>query len=469
MNLPPQSIHVWRQCNTLAVARNFHEENMDILKPRVDGRLDQSGVTGMQFPSYEYLVALGYGLVGEHQWVHRTVSFIIYCFGAWGIYELFLVLFHSSWAAALGAWSFCWSPELFYFGISALPDVLALVCSIWGLTLFLWWNKSGKVFWLLPSWFATTLGGLTKIQFLVVGFPMAVLVVRDWKKWKPRQWAAFVLYGATCVGLTLAWYHYAEILIATTGLSDFGLYFKPAQGWIPALKTIWHNAVSEIPELLLNYATFVFFVVGVVAFWKPGWQRSEWFTPIAIWGAGVLAYYLIELGQMGAHSYYLLPFLPLLLVVVVKGGMILRESRFRPFFLVLLVLQPVMALIRIVPPRFLAKDKAVPQELYAEDSRERLEKAVPNQALCLVGPDGSGCIYFYFLHKKGFGFSRLEDLEENLKGIPVIEEDIHRGAEYLYTNDLSISDRKVLAPYLQSEILREGNFQVYKLWIRSKK
>jgi hypothetical protein len=95
MNLPPQSIHVWRQCSTLAVARNFYEEDMNILKPRLDDRMDRDGVTGMQFPSYEYLVALGYELFGEHNWVYRSVSFPIYCLGSWVIYELFFILFQS--------------------------------------------------------------------------------------------------------------------------------------------------------------------------------------------------------------------------------------------------------------------------------------------------------------------------------------------------------------------------------------
>ncbi|MBL7922863.1 MAG: hypothetical protein JNL88_01560, partial [Bacteroidia bacterium] len=51
LHLPPCSIHVWRQCNTLAVARNFYEEDPNILRPRVDRRGESTGVTGMQFPA----------------------------------------------------------------------------------------------------------------------------------------------------------------------------------------------------------------------------------------------------------------------------------------------------------------------------------------------------------------------------------------------------------------------------------
>lgn len=465
LNLPPQSRHVWRQCNTLAVARNFYEEDMNILRPRIDRRLDQSGVTGMQFPSYEYLVALGYGVFGEQNWVHRSVSFIIYCLGAWGTYELFLILFGSSWAAALGAWSFSWSPELFYFGISALPDVLALTASLWGLALFLRWFREGNRAWLALSWPLCVLAGLTKIQFLAVGFPMAALVLENRRKWTLTQWFFFGLYGLSCAGLVLAWYIHAVHLIQSTGLADFRLNFSPAHGWVEGIRTLWHNAHSEIPELILNYATSVFFLAGILILARGGGPRSEWFYPLVFWTVAVGAYYLIELSQMGVHSYYLLPLLPPLLIVAVKGALAMKDGRWRPVFLAVLLLQPVLAFFRIVPPRFWGGDKEVPVELYNEDSRMRLEKAAPNDALCVVGSDHTGCVYLYFLHKKGFGFgfSLDEDLMKTAEGKPLLAQYIRRGARYLYTDDPQLPASPVLKPYLGPEVLKEGNFQVFKL------
>ena len=39
LKLPAVGNHVWRQCNTLAVARNYYQEDMNILYPRIDKRL----------------------------------------------------------------------------------------------------------------------------------------------------------------------------------------------------------------------------------------------------------------------------------------------------------------------------------------------------------------------------------------------------------------------------------------------
>jgi Dolichyl-phosphate-mannose-protein mannosyltransferase len=463
MDCPPQSIHVWRQCNTLAVARNFYEENMNPLRPRVDRRLDTSGETGMQFPAYEYLVALGYELVGEHNFVHRTVSFLIDSWGVWGIYELFLLLWGSAWAAALGAWCFCWSPELFYFGFSALPDVLALASSIWALYWFLKWREADGPLNYAASLFGATLAGLTKIQFLAIGFPIGALVLLDRKKIDWKKGAALCFYALVSVGVTLGWYAHAVDLIRQSGLRDFGLEFKPASGWASGLKIIGHNLTSELPELLLNYATFIFFVVGMVGWFRRRQWQSRWFWPFAAWAAGVLAYYLVELGQMSAHSYYLLPFIPLLLVFAVEGALFLKQGRWRWLFLALLVLQPVVAFFRIIPPRFWNANKAVALELYNGDSRQKLEVAVPNGDLCLVGPDPSGCIDFYFLHKKGFGFNRLEDLTASVDGVSGIQDDIRRGARFLYTDDTQVADSPLIKPYLKSKITQVGNFRVFEL------
>ena len=506
MNLPPQSIHVWRQCSTLAVARNLYEEGMNPLRPRIDQRFESDGVTGMQFPAYEYLVALGYELFGERNFVHRAISFFLYMMGAWGIYELFHLLFGNTWAAALGAWSFCWSPELFFFGISALPDILALSSSIWGLYLFVRWFQSGGAASYGFSLASATLGGLAKIQHLVIGFPIAAIVLAEKAKYSRSKTLAMAIYAVAAVGLTLGWYFYAAHLIRASGLTDYDIGFTPAPSFLWGAKVVWHNAVSEIPELILNYATFIFVCAGVYVCLKDRKWKSRWFTPLATWGIAVLVYYFIELGKMEVHSYYLLPFLPPLLVFAVWGGLFLKDSnphfyrhplsadavngdkehrdaktpRKNPgekqnlnsnkisnvrrwIFIFLLLAQPTLAFFRIVPPRFWAQDKAVPQELYVESSREKLEKAVSKDQLCVVGPDPSRTIYFYFLHKKGFGFSQTSDLEAISNGKPCLEDYIRRGARYLYTGDPQLPQSKILGPYLQSQILREGSFLVFSL------
>lgn len=77
INFPPCSIHVWRQCNTLAVAQNFHDESFNILEPRVDRRFEADGITGTAFPIYEWILALIYKVTRIHYWGHCLLSLFI--------------------------------------------------------------------------------------------------------------------------------------------------------------------------------------------------------------------------------------------------------------------------------------------------------------------------------------------------------------------------------------------------------
>ncbi|MBD2770075.1 glycosyltransferase family 39 protein [Hymenobacter sp. BT664] len=465
--LPPAGIHVWRQCNTMAVARNFYDEGMNILEPRVDRRNTTNGITGMQFPSYEWLVAGSYHLLGFHESLPRLINWLIYMAGVLAFYQLVRRVSGADWLGAVGAWCLAWSPEMYYHGINALPDVLALTASVAGLLWFVRWRESRHSGLLLLSLLAVTLGGLTKLQFLVVGVPIAVFVVRDLLQGR-LSWpalAGLAAYALVAVGVPLAWYAYAINLIKASGLADFGLEIRSATDVATALAIIKRNLVSDWPELLLGYGGLGLLLVGLWRLLRHAPTHHAWFLPGVAWAGALLAYYLIELHQMQAHTYYMLPLLPVLLLLGVWGAAWLRRfPRAHGLFLALLLVQPGWAFIRIGWNRWLKGGPAIAPELFNPATRAALEAVTPPAALCLVGPDDSGCEYFYFLHKKGFGFDRPEQLlEKRSAGQPYVAECVTRGARYLYSDDSTTLRDPRLQPYLAREVTRVGDFQVWEL------
>ncbi|GAB3636518.1 hypothetical protein GCM10027422_21080 [Hymenobacter arcticus] len=461
------SLHVWRQCNTMAVARNFYEESMNILAPRVDRRNTTDGVTGMQFPSYEYLVAIGYQVVGFHEALPRLINWVIYMLGVVAFYHLAKQVSGSVWLGAVGAWGLAWSPEVYYHGVNALPDILALTASLAGLLWFGRWRENKRVTTLVISLLFVTLAGLTKLQFLVIGFPIAVFVLRDLlqRRYSGLQVAQLVGYAVVSVGVTLAWYAYALRLIASSGLADFGLEIRPA----PDLATGWfilkRNLISDLPEVILGYGSLVLFVVGLWRLVRRAPMQHPWFGPGLAWGAGLLAYYFIELNQMRSHAYYLLPLLPVLLLLAAWGGAWLRRfPRARPLLVVALLIQPLWAVARIDWGRWVNHSPDVAPELFDPATRAALAAATPPGARCVVGPDDSGCISFYFLHKKGFGFDEPGQLAASTySGNTYLADCVAGGARYLYTTDtLGLSDPK-LQPNLAREVKRVGRFRVWAL------
>lgn len=466
INMGPRSVHVWRQSNTLAVARNFYKEDMNILKPRVDRRLDTDGVTGMQFPSYEFLLAALYKIFGEHNFLHRLLSLIISSWGMIGMFYLSQFLIKDHLAAAFSAVAYAFSPDLFYFGFSALPDILALACSVWGLYYFLNWffeNPSYKYF--LLSLLLLILAGLTKIQFLAVGFFIAPLIFM-YADVSRKKIPLLVIFGLLASLIPVSWYLYSVHLIESSGLRDFGITFRPMNDFNIALQTIIKNLISDLPDILLNYASFILFLLSIYFFFVQKFWKSKWFLPMLCYTIALLAYHIIELNQMTVHSYYMMPYLPVLFLMIAYA--VRSVSKFKwsySFLLVILLLEPVLASVRILPSRFLKSDPGIPMALYNDTSRSILVNAVPENALCIVGPDVSGCIYFYHLEKKGFGFDNSNDLFYPINDHKnVLKDYIDRGAQYLITNDSSFkSNQEFLENYADSLILMEKDFLVYKL------
>ncbi|WBO84207.1 ArnT family glycosyltransferase [Hymenobacter yonginensis] len=464
---PPVGLHTWRQSNTMAVIRNFYEEDMNIMRPRVDRRNESDGVTGMQFPSYEWTVAAVCKAVGFHEGVARVVNWLIFAGGVIFCYHLFRRITQSVWMAAVAAWCLSWSPELFYHCISALPDVLALSASLGGLWLFLrWWDTRHSLsFW--GSLLLTTLAGATKLQFLLIGFPIAGLVVQallsrqfDWR----RSLLPLFFFAVVSVGLPLAWYAYSLRLIETSGLADFGLEVRPADDLRTGLGILLFNIKSDWPEMLLGYGSAVMVLVGAGQMRLAGVRRSPWMWPALLWVGGVAVYYVFELRQMKDHGYYMLPLLPLFVWAAAKGSEVLRRNvRWHWLLALILFSQPVWAGVRVMK-YWLRGPRDVPSEMYYPQSRALLENAVPNDALCLVGPDESGCKQFYFVHKKGFGLESSERLSwPTTTGEPYVADCIARGAQYLYLSDSTLLTNPYLAPYVGPRVVRVGAVQVFKL------
>lgn len=477
INLGPRSVHVWRQCNTLAVARNFYQEDMDIMNPRVDRRLDTDGVTGMQFPSYEYIVALAYKVFGLHNWVHRLVSLLITFWGAIGMYFLARLLLKHDVAAGFATLAYTFSPDLYYFGFSALPDILALACSVWGLYYFIKWFsfakdtslnlgsaqfRTSELLDFGTSGFLITLAGLTKLQFLAIGFFIAPYILLNIDVAKKKV-LPLIIFGVTTCLIPLLWYRRSIELIKLSGLEDFGITFRPESDFRKGLNTLTQNITNDLPDLLLNYASFFVFLFSIFYFIKNKFWKSKWFLPMLVWTISLIAYHIIELAQMNVHSYYMMPYLPVLFLMVAYGVKnISLQKNAHLFLFSILLLSPILTGLRIIPSRFTKQNPGIPTELYNTTSRNELISAAPSNALCIVGPDISGCIYFYHLEKKGFGFNAIDELYEKMGKETRLENFIHRGAKYLYTNDSTSTNNYNIQQHFYL-VKKVESFYVYKL------
>jgi hypothetical protein len=453
INEPPRSRHAWRQTLTLSVARNFYHEEMNIMHPRIDNRGATDGITGTQFPSYEFGLSALYKVAGEHFYISRIYALLIFSMGICFLYLWLLTISGNSIFALTGAWIFCWSPELFYHGFNALPDVLCLTATAGSLFFSAKYSRNNGILSLMFSFLLLLLAGLTKLQFLMAGAVWLYIFFLNKTSAAHRIYIA--VSSVTVIALTLLWYHYAVEMIHKSGLNEVGLEFRPEQSWNTGWKIIKHNLISDIPETLIGYGSLLFFLTGTLLFFVRRRFKEKSMLPFIIWLIVFIAYYFIELAQMDEHVYYLLPLLPLLVLIAAYGADYIY-SRNKTIFIVLIIALPVLTCIRIIPVRWMSDNDEVPAELLHASPRDLLIHAADNNDLCILLGDESNCIWFYFLEKKGWSVFEKEKLKENIRRY------VDAGAKILYSRE-ELQNDETLKPYLSKKLLSVGEFRVYSL------
>ncbi|MEA3505775.1 MAG: glycosyltransferase family 39 protein [Bacteroidota bacterium] len=123
-NPPLEVEHNWRQTTVTMVSKNFIEIDNNIFYPRIDIAGDKTGITGMEFPLFNYLIYLTSWLFGYQHWYGRLINLIISSLGLLFFYKLSRkyfteqVSFYSTIILAVSIW--------FQFSRKIMPDTFSM-------------------------------------------------------------------------------------------------------------------------------------------------------------------------------------------------------------------------------------------------------------------------------------------------------------------------------------------------------
>jgi uncharacterized membrane protein (UPF0136 family) len=453
LNMPPSGSHVWRQCNTLAMSRNFATEDMNIFKPHIDRRNETDGLTGSHFPLYEWLLALISKAFGFSETLARFYSLIISSLGMLAFYLILTRLKAGIFYATCGAVMLLSVPQIFYDSINAMPDILALTLSLFSLYFFLSYLQDKQAIWVIPAILFGLLGGLVKFQFLIIPFASIAFI-----RFNLRQIITAVV-AVICIAVPIVlWYRHALELTNVNNLREFGLWIQPIS-LQEKLDTFYMNLISDLPELLMGWPVFVCFVIVMVFnFTKTEMDRER--VVIWLWALGFIVFYIIAIERMRHHSYYFISLIPLFIIVLIRY--IKHQEHSRLILIWILALNFTWSCLRIIPTRW-TLNTSVPVEFLNKDMRMQLQKSIPAKARCVVGPDISGCVYFYFTDTKGYSFADPSELLEIKAEGPYFEVMRSHGVKYLICNEKERMDpvlKQLPGIRLKSTI---GEFQVWEI------
>lgn len=454
LNLAPCGSHVWRQCNTLAMAKNFAFEGMNIFEPKIDRRNESNGITGSHFPLYEWGLALLGGKSEHFELIARLYSILISSLTMFAFMILLIKIHIESKYAIFGAILFLSIPQFYYDSINAMPDIMALMFALSALCFLHDFYKKNNTNFIIPAVLACICAGLIKFQFLAI--PLVAIV---WIQRKRDHILFTGIASALVIGVVVKWYLYALELTKQSNLKEFGLWIKPINK-NELLKTLETNLLSDLPELLSGWPIFITLILlSLLKIKQIEWNAST--KLILVWFLGFIGFYAVAIERMHHHSYYFMMLLPLVIIVLMY---LVQAVKLQIGLLVLLcIFNFTWAFVRIIPSRWTKEKMGIPIEFIDKNQRQAIVNSTSKNILTAIGPDISGCIYFYFTETKGYSFEKADELLEIKNGKPYIEQMREAGCKQLIIRKDSATNEVVRKIENKILIKTQGEFEVWQL------
>jgi 4-amino-4-deoxy-L-arabinose transferase-like glycosyltransferase len=396
-------------------------------------------------------------MFGEHIWLLRALLFLVGLITVAGMWKLGKEIFSNPDAAFIAGWTFCFSPLFYYYSINPLPDLLALCFAVWGLVWFFRWNKTQNHRALLVCTALFALATLCKLPYIIFYAVFGGWLVNVLKS-RPVSWRnVFGVIAITGVSVAAALSWYAVVMKewspnkVTSGI--FGEDFSAGD----FIETITGSIISTLPELLLNYAAVPLFVIGLYFFFAGKKKQNPHVLPLIMLSIAVLLYYIFELNAITLiHDYYLLPFLPLLFLVVTYGAIqFSAKGNWQRIAVWIFVLAtPLTAFLRI-DSRWNEQDPGFNPDLITYQNQ--LRSATPADAKIVIGNDESAHISLYYTQHFGWNFH-----SDQLR-VDEIETMISKGATYLYSDSYIIESDSQLQRFFGDTIATIGSFRIIEL------
>ena len=453
-NLDIMGIHAWRQTQTMTVVENFAFEDANIVNPRINSRGDGDGIFRMEFPIMQWVFAWFYKAFGSELIIARILSFIIYLASVLGFYRLIRAYDQSKSLSALAAWGFAWSPVLFYYSVNPLPDNLALSSAIWSMVFLKQHQENKSIASLVGFALFLSLATAVKLPYVVFGAGYIPILFDQLKRDPFNRSILNSLLILIIMLPALAWYGWVIPQWTNKALIG-GVGAESELNYSVAIQNIWGVIHSILPELLINYGSVLFFIVGVVILVNKRenlLKHAVEFTILIF----VSLYYLYEVNMIGlAHDYYLFPFLPSIFLLVSFGLKQVVDSQVR--FVRILVFFSLIILPLTAYLRTDGRWEPMGSEKPFLAHKKELQELTNKDALVILGNDPSTHMFLYHIKRKGWTFEQDWFYEEDLL------EYMNCGAKYLYCNSTNVDKNPEIAKHLGAPIFNKDGIRVYPL------
>lgn len=388
-NPPLETGHNWRQSLTNMVARNFHENGLDLLHPMVDYGGARTGIIGTEFPLFNAMIAVTADVFGYEHWYGRLINLIV---SSIGLYFFFLLVrrlyspkaaFYATLVLAVSIW--------FAFSRKIMPDTFSISLVFIGFYYGLSFLDTGKKVFLIPFLLLTSLGILCKIPsvylFSLIGVVAIIPTVSIQRK--------ILVISTAILSFLIAsiWYFYWVPHLVET--YHFQLYFSKGllEGW-NEIRAHWGLVFEKFYfSALHSLVVLVPIAIGLFVLFK---QKRRWILISVAALSSVFFLFVLKAGEnFPMHNYYIIPFAPVLAFI---AGVGLSEIPVK-FSLPLILIICLEGIGNQNHDFFLTKE-VQPTLTLSQKAKEHLQ----DQKARVVINGGDSPTDMYFLHRKGWSY-----------------------------------------------------------------
>lgn len=321
MDKYPAFVHAWTQSDRIAIAQNFQENGFDFFHPATYNLLTKDGITQVDFPIHDYLVAIisettNSSVISVFHWYNLVYSLM----GLFFLFHLFLLFTKSPMRAILGTTFLFTLPFFVYYQNGFLPSTASFANLIIGL-FFIFKRPSTSKSFILGVLFLV-LAALARAPFFI--FLVAVFLNEMVQSFKKKsisiQKIAPLILG---IVIFIAYYFYNQYLGKTYGSMFLNetLHFTSVSNVVDVLT----GAADRWSSQWMSPYHAILLVTLLVAclFQYKNLQNSTPFQKkllslLLISFLGVFLFFLAFGQQFVDHDYYYLDsFLPLLTIWLV--------------------------------------------------------------------------------------------------------------------------------------------------------
>jgi 4-amino-4-deoxy-L-arabinose transferase-like glycosyltransferase len=321
-NPPLDAASTWRQTDVLMIARNFYEIDSNILYPRTDSAGELSGIVGVEFPIFNYLIFLVSKVFGFESWYGRLINLVVTSIGTLYFYKLIRnyfgesPAFYSSITLLVSMW--------FSYSRITIPDVFAASLCIISLYQGFQYLETGKPSNLFVFVVLGMLGCLAKISAAPILTCLAIPLFIN--RITLRRKIIISLCSSMILGTVYYWYF---VWVPYLNLTyQFGGYFfmgLPINQGFEQITNEWAPALRQFFIAPLKYSGLSVLIISLFIL-----ARSKDWVGILTFFLPLLAFliFVIKSGRWFAvNGYYPLVSVPIFAFLVSIGLSQLKSKR----------------------------------------------------------------------------------------------------------------------------------------------